>query len=232
MASSRWNFDDPRFQDRMDKALEETLDLQAKWPPTPRGEYIEYQRRGKKHPNRAAYEKARAKIWVKHLRGTGWAEDEIDDELEKRFDSVRKTAEAADCWSDYKAGDREITPEGRQVMASRKKTAGVVSTDYGFDDTESYEVKGTGRKGLTLTPITFALDDWEYIGEDGGVEVSWGSNKALMDRREFAAFAADMKKAIAWAERYDYSKGRLASGSRKASARRVAGRHIGRAGGE
>lgn len=118
--------------------------------------------------------------------------------------------------------DREITVDGRQVMASRKKTAGVVTTDYGFDDTESYTVGGTGRKGLSLTPITFAFDDWEYIGEDGGVKVSWGSNRALMDRREFAAFAADMKKAIAWAERYDYSKGRVASSSRNVSVKRVA----------
>lgn len=104
MASSRWDFDDPRFQDRMDKALEETMDLQDKWPPAPIGELVEYRRRRKQHPSEVAYGKARAQIWKKHLRGTGWVEDEIDDELEKRFASVRKTAEAADCYSDYKAG--------------------------------------------------------------------------------------------------------------------------------
>lgn len=178
--ASRMDYDDPRFQTRVDKALDETSHLQEKWPSTPRGEYIEYQRRRKKHPNHMAYEKARAKIWDKHLRGTGWTEDEVESEMEKRF-------------------------------ASRRKAAGVVTTDYGFDDTESYKVDGTGRKGLTLTPITYSFDDWEYIGEDGGVAVSWGSKKALMDRREFATFAADMKKALAWAERYDYSEGKMAS---------------------
>ena len=96
MASSRWDFDDPRFQDRMDKALEEAMDLHDKWPSTPAREYVEYQRRGKKHPNHVAYEKARVKIWDKHLRGTGWAEDEVDREIENRFASVRKTAEAAE----------------------------------------------------------------------------------------------------------------------------------------
>ena len=104
--------------------------------------------------------------------------------------------------------EREITPDGRQVMASRRKTAGVVSNIL---DMESYKVDGTGRKGLTLTPIPYSFDEWEDIGEDGGVSVSWGGHEALMDRREFAAFAADMKKAIAWAERYDYSKGKMAS---------------------
>ena len=103
--------------------------------------------------------------------------------------------------------EREITPDGRQVMASRKKTAGVVRDS--IMETDTYEVAETGRgQPLSLTPITYSFDDWEYIGEDGGVSVSWGQKSALMDRREFAAFAADMKKALAWAKRYDYSKGR------------------------
>jgi len=95
-------------------------------------------------------------------------------------------------------------------MASRGKTAGVVRDSIMEIDT--YEVAETGRgQPLSLTPITYSFDDWEYIGEDGGVSVSWGQKSALMGRREFAAFAADMKKALAWAERYDYSKGRMAS---------------------
>lgn len=102
----------------------------------------------------------------------------------------------------------EITADGRQVMASRRKTAGVVSVKIW--DREYYKVDGTGRNGLTLTPITYSFDQWEYIGEDGGVLVSWGDQDSLMDRREFASFAADMKKAIAWAENYDYSKGKTA----------------------
>ena len=128
--------------------------------------------------------------------------------------------------------EREITPDGRQVMASRKKTARVRRDE--ILGIENYEVAKTGRgnAALSLAPVVYALDDWEYIGEDGGVSVSWGQKSVLMDRQEFAAFAADMRKALQWAERYDYSKGRLASGSRKASARRVAGRHIGRKGDE
>ena len=184
--ASRWGYDDPNFQVRIDKALEESTDLQEKWPSTPAKEYAEYQRRRKKHPNDVAYEKAHAKIWEKHLRGTGWTEDEWEAELEKRMDSR---------------------------MDSRRRTAGVTN---GFMDMESYEVDGTGRKKLSLTPITYTYDAWEYIGEDGGVEVSWGSEKALMDRREFATFAADMKKALNWASHYDYSK--------TASAKRVVAR--------
>lgn len=106
--------------------------------------------------------------------------------------------------------EREITPDGRQVMASRRKTAGVVRDSIMEIDT--YEVAETSRsQPLSLTPVVYALDDWEYIGEDGGVSVSWGQKSALMDRREFAAFAEDMKKALAWAKRYDYSKGKMAS---------------------
>lgn len=114
--------------------------------------------------------------------------------------------------------DREITADGRQVMASRQKTAGVVSN---IMDMESYKVDGTGRKGLTLTPITFSFDAWEYIGEDGGVEVSWGGHEALMDRREFASFAADMRKALDWASQYKYRKASMKK-STTTSATRVA----------
>ncbi len=181
--ASRMDYDDPRFQAKVDKALDEAFDLSDGWPSTPAKEY-DFQ--GGQHPNVVRYERERRKIWEKHLRGTGWTESALEDEMAKRFASKGK-------------------------RASRRKAAGVVTTDYGFDDTESYKVDGTGRKGLTLTPITYSFDDWEDIGEDGGVEVSWGSNKALMDRREFAAFAADMKKALAWAERYDYSEGKMAS---------------------
>lgn len=106
--------------------------------------------------------------------------------------------------------EREITPDGRQVMASRKKTAGVVRDS--IMETDTYEVAETGRgQPLSLTPIVYALDDWEYIGEDGGVSVSWGQKSVLMDRRDFAYFAEDMKKALNWASRYDYSKSRMAS---------------------
>ena len=104
--------------------------------------------------------------------------------------------------------EREITPDGRQVMASRKKTAGVVND---FLDMESYEVAETGQKPLTLTPLTFSYDEWEDFGEDGAVRVEWGRTSRSMSKRQFAEFAADMKKALAWAGRYDYSKSRMAS---------------------
>ena len=88
LAADRWNYDDPRFQDRLDKALFASMDLQEKWPSTPAREYVEYQRRGKKHPNHVAYGKAHAKLWAKYLRGTGWTEDEVDREIENRFDAA------------------------------------------------------------------------------------------------------------------------------------------------
>jgi hypothetical protein len=196
VTASRMDYDDPRFQRKIDKALDEAFDLSEGWPSTPmRG------RMDGSHPNDVAYDRARRKIWEKHLRGTGWTEDEVESEMEKRF-------------------------------ASQKKTAGVVRDS--IMETDTYEVAETGRgsAALSLTPVVYALDDWEYIGEDGGVSVSWGQKSVLMDRRDFAAFAADMRKALQWAERYDYSKGRRASGSRKVSARRVAGRHAGRTGDE
>ena len=194
--ASRMDYDDPRFQRKIDKALDEALDLSEGWPATPmRG------RLDGSHPNDVAYDRARRKIWEKHLRGTGWTEEEVESEMEKRFASQGKTA-----------------------RVRRDDILGI----------ETYEVAETGRgnAALSLAPVVYALDDWEYIGEDGGVSVSWGQKSVLMDRQEFAAFAADMRKALQWAERYDYSKGRLASGSRKASARRVAGRHSGRKGNE
>ena len=194
--ASRMDYDDPRFQRKIDKALFEALDLSEGWPATPaRG------RMDGSHPNDVAYDRARRKIWEKHLRGTGWTEEEVESEMEKRFASQGKTA-----------------------RVRRDDILGI----------ETYDVAETGRgnAALSLAPVVYALDDWEYIGEDGGVSVSWGKKSVLMDRQEFAAFAADMRKALQWAERYDYSKGRLASDSRKASARRVAGRHIGRTGDE
>lgn len=191
MASSRWEYDDPNFQSRVDKALEGSMDLQAKWPSTPAREYAEYRRRRKKHPNDVAYEKARAKIWKKHLRGTGWTEDEWEAELEKRMDSR---------------------------MDSRRRTAGVISD---FMDMESYKVAGTGRPGLSLTPITYAYDAWEDFGKDGAVSLTLGRESVDMSPQRFATFAADMKKALNWASRYNYEEAHTRQ-SPTASAKRVA----------
>ncbi len=122
---------------------------------------------------------------------------------------------------------REITADGRQVMASQK-TAGVTKD---FLDMESYEVAGTGRPGLTLSPITYAYDAWEDYGKDGAVSLALGRETINMSPQRFATFAADMKKALNWASRYDYGKQSLtASAKRVASAfaRKAAGERLDR----
>lgn len=109
--------------------------------------------------------------------------------------------------------EREITPDGRQVMASRKKTARIVSDDiFGV---ESYEVAGTGSSPLTVTPIPDFSDESEYTGP-GGVAVHWGRESHNMTRRQFAEFSKDMKDALSWASSHSNHM-RMAS--------RVASRH-------
>ena len=132
-------------------------------------------------------------------------------------------------WPDYLVRrpammiDREITADGRQVMASAKrgasqKTAGVAKD---FLDVESYEVDGSPRKKLTLTPITYSLDAWEDFGKDGAVALALGRESVNLSPQQFATFASDMKKALNWASRYNYKKA-SAKDSTTTSAERVA----------
>lgn len=114
--------------------------------------------------------------------------------------------------------DREITADGRQVMASAKrvasrKTAGVAKD---FLDVESYEVDGSPRKRLTLTPITYSLDAWEDFGKDGAVALALGRESVNLSPQQFATFASDMKKALNWASRYNYRK-RVQASQQKAA---------------
>jgi len=56
--------------------------------------------------------------------------------------------------------EREITPDGRQVMASRKKTAGVDSWQRGLGNTSMKEVKGEGGRPLGWISVDRGKVNW------------------------------------------------------------------------
>jgi hypothetical protein len=77
-----------------DKALDEVMELYKSWTPTSYSDLVEYAKKGEVPPNEKAYQEERHKIIAKHLEGTGWGVEEMEEEIDERvcWDTEEETA--------------------------------------------------------------------------------------------------------------------------------------------